>query len=89
MAQTTFNMETWLSMKSYVESFRPSEEGNTDEEGIPVAAVRVRDTICHSTSDRQREVEEMAKECDFIVVIGDKHSSNTKKLYEIAKKLRR
>lgn len=85
VAQTTFNMETWLSMKSYVESFRPSEEGNTDEEGIPVAAVRVRDTICHSTSDRQREVEEMAKECDFIVVIGDKHSSNTKKLYEIAK----
>lgn len=85
VAQTTFNMETWLSMKSYVESFRPSEEGNTDEDGIPVAAVRVRDTICHSTSDRQREVEEMAKECDFIVVIGDKHSSNTKKLYEIAK----
>lgn len=85
VAQTTFNMETWLSMKSYVESFRPSEVGNTDEEGIPVAAVRVRDTICHSTSDRQREVEEMAKECDFIVVIGDKHSSNTKKLYEIAK----
>ncbi|MBQ2273156.1 MAG: bifunctional 4-hydroxy-3-methylbut-2-enyl diphosphate reductase/30S ribosomal protein S1 [Clostridia bacterium] len=85
VAQTTFNMETWLSMKSYVESLRPSEEGYTDEEGIPVAAVRVRDTICHSTSDRQREVETMAKECDFIVVIGDKHSSNTKKLYEIAK----
>ena len=85
VAQTTFNMEQWISMKEYVNGFR-SENGITvDDEGIPVASVNLCDTICHSTSDRQKEVEDMAKECDFIVVIGDKHSSNTKKLYEIAK----
>ncbi len=85
VAQTTFNMELWLAMKAYVESFLESDGRLTDSEGYLVSPVRVCDTICHSTSDRQKEVEEMAKVCDYIVVIGDKHSSNTKKLYEIAK----
>ncbi len=84
VAQTTFNMELWLEMKSYVESFRESNGRLLDKEGFPVSAVTVCETICHSTSDRQKEVEQMAKECDYIIVIGDKHSSNTKKLYEIA-----
>ncbi len=86
VAQTTFNMELWLKMKAYVESFRISDGNLVDSDNVPVSRVTIRDTICHSTSDRQKEVEEMAKNCECIVVIGDKHSSNTKKLYEIAKK---
>ncbi len=85
VAQTTFNMELWQEMKSYVESFRRVDGQMLDPENHPVSSVTVCDTICHSTYDRQKEVEEMAKNCDYIVVIGDKHSSNTKKLYEIAK----
>jgi len=86
VAQTTFNMELWLEMKSYVVSFSVNAGTTYDSDGFPVSPVTVCDTICHATYDRQREVEEMAKSCEYIVVIGDKHSSNTKKLYEIAKK---
>ncbi len=86
VAQTTFNMELWLDMKAYVESFRTVDGTLLDDENFPVSPVTICDTICHSTSDRQKEVEEMATNCDYIVVIGDKHSSNTKKLYEIASK---
>ena len=85
VAQTTFNLELWLEMRAYLESFRQTDSGLLDSEGYPVSAVTVCDTICRSTSDRQKEVEEMAKNCDYIVIVGDKHSSNTKKLYEIAR----
>lgn len=43
-------------------------------------------TICSATSIRQEECEELAKSSDAMVVIGDKKSSNTKKLFEIAQK---
>lgn len=86
VAQTTFNMEHWLSIKQYVESFCTSDGRTVDSEGFPVSSVRICDTICRATYDRQKEVEALAKECDFIVVVGDKHSSNTKKLYEIARR---
>lgn len=85
VVQTTFNMELWLTMKNYMNSFRIIDGKNVDQDGVPVSPVQICDTICHSTYDRQKEVEAMGKSCDYIVVIGDKHSSNTKKLYEIAK----
>lgn len=86
VAQTTFNMELWLEMKEYVSSFLVKNGQHYDPDGYPVAAVEIRDTICHATYDRQQEMECLAKNCDFVVVVGDKHSSNTKKLYEIATK---
>ena len=46
--------------------------------------VTVKDTVCDATSVRQKQVEDLAKESDFFVVIGGKNSSNTNKLYEIA-----
>ncbi len=42
-------------------------------------------TICRATHDRQREVRRLAKECDAIVVVGGKHSANTKRLALIAR----
>lgn len=44
-------------------------------------------TICSATSDRQKEAVEIAKIADHMIVLGDKSSSNTKKLYEISKKI--
>ncbi len=44
------------------------------------------DTICSVTETRQTEAEALSKECDFIVVIGGRESSNTAKLYEICRK---
>jgi len=43
------------------------------------------DTICNPTKQRQSDTEELAKECDAVVVIGGKNSSNSKELYEKAK----
>lgn len=43
-------------------------------------------TICSATSKRQEECAELARECDMMLVIGGKNSSNTRKLFEIAGK---
>lgn len=46
----------------------------------------IHNTICSATRDRQKEAVDLAKKCDAMVVVGGKHSSNTKKLYDICKK---
>lgn len=48
--------------------------------------VEVFRTICSATGDRQKEAVEIAKIADQMIVLGDKSSSNTRKLYEISKK---
>lgn len=48
--------------------------------------LEIKNTICNTTSIRQKETENIAKEVDLMIIIGGKHSSNTKKLYEVAKK---
>lgn len=40
-------------------------------------------TICNATSNRQSEAVELAKKADKMLIIGDKKSSNTQKLYDI------
>jgi len=44
----------------------------------------VEDTICDSTHRRQREVKELAREVEAVVVVGGKNSANTKRLAEVA-----
>ena len=46
----------------------------------------VKNTICNATKDRQESCQDLASKVDMMVVVGDKHSSNSKKLYEIAQK---
>ena len=48
--------------------------------------LEIKNTICNATSLRQDACQRLAKEVDAMIIIGDKQSSNTKKLYEIAKK---
>ena len=43
------------------------------------------DTICNPTKQRQSDVDELAEDCDLIIVIGGKNSSNSKELYAKAK----
>ncbi|MGB9749706.1 MAG: 4-hydroxy-3-methylbut-2-enyl diphosphate reductase [Caldisericia bacterium] len=45
------------------------------------------DTICNESFIRQKEVYEIAKNVDLLIVVGGKNSSNTKRLYEIGSKL--
>ena len=47
--------------------------------------VNVLNTICSATKERQTEAQNVADEVDVMIVIGDKHSSNTQKLFEICR----
>lgn len=41
------------------------------------------DTICSATEKRQSEAAQLAQRCESMIVIGDRNSSNTKRLKEI------
>ena len=47
--------------------------------------LRIFNTICKSTTERQKSVLELAAEVDLILVIGGKESANTTRLAEIGK----
>ena len=46
----------------------------------------VNNTICNATTDRQQGCVRLAQQCDAMVIVGGKNSSNTRKLFEISKK---
>ena len=69
VSQTTFN---YNKFKELVEIFQ--------KKGYNVSVVN---TICNATEERQTEAREIASKADAMIVIGGKHSSNTRKLYEI------
>ncbi len=48
--------------------------------------VRVFNTICNATFENQDAAAELAQKADVMIVIGGKHSSNTKMLHSISKK---
>ena len=48
--------------------------------------ISVLNTICSATKERQEEADQIARKVDAMIVIGDKHSSNTQKLFEICDK---
>ena len=47
--------------------------------------VKIFDTICNVTENRQIEAVKIASRADLMIVVGGKESSNTKKLYELCK----
>ena len=49
--------------------------------------IRVFNTICASTSMRQKEAKELATQSDLMVVVGSKKSANTTHLAEILKNI--
>ncbi|MGI6180890.1 MAG: bifunctional 4-hydroxy-3-methylbut-2-enyl diphosphate reductase/30S ribosomal protein S1 [Agathobaculum sp.] len=49
--------------------------------------LKIFDTICKATDERQSEARLLAGKSDQMIVIGDKKSSNTKRLYEISRSL--
>ncbi|SCY51849.1 4-hydroxy-3-methylbut-2-enyl diphosphate reductase [Lachnospiraceae bacterium XBB2008] len=69
VSQTTFNHKKF---EDIVEILISSEYN-----------VNVMNTICNATLTRQNEAEDLASRADVMIVIGGKHSSNTRKLYDI------
>ncbi len=74
ISQTTFDEKTFLDYSKYIK-----ENVNKDINVI------IKNTICNATSVRQNETREMAKTKDIMIIVGGKNSSNTHKLYNIAK----
>ena len=75
ISQTTFSLEKFNIIK---EKINESIDKNI--------VVEVKNTICMATKVRQEETSKISKNVDCMIIIGGKNSSNTKKLYEIAKK---
>lgn len=73
VAQTTLTHEKWENLTEYIDK--------TFENVIKF------DTICNATVSRQTEGMEIASKADAMIVIGSYNSSNTRKLYEICKKV--
>ena len=72
VSQTTFN---YNKFKDLVEIIKKKSYD-----------IIVLNTICNATKERQTEAESIAESVDAMIVIGDKHSSNTQKLFEICRK---
>ena len=51
------------------------------------AELQVYNTICRSTQTRQRATSELAAKVDVLFIVGGKTSSNTRKLYEISRRI--
>ncbi|MBS9776207.1 MAG: bifunctional 4-hydroxy-3-methylbut-2-enyl diphosphate reductase/30S ribosomal protein S1 [Fusobacterium sp.] len=71
--QTTLNKKKFEEIKKYFKNIYKN--------------VEIFDKICGATAVRQNAVEDLAKKVDLMIIVGDKKSSNTKKLYEISLKI--
>lgn len=74
IAQTTFGIEDFAVFTEILsnELYRTVE-------------LVIENTICQTTEIRQKETEELSKNVDCMIIIGGKNSSNTHKLFDIAK----
>ena len=43
----------------------------------------VYNTICRATQVRQSDADKLSRKSDLMIIVGGRHSSNTRKLYEI------
>ncbi len=72
VAQTTFEVKKWQECVEFTKKVYTN--------------AKIFDTICNATWARQHEAECLSRECDLMVIIGGKHSSNTQKLAAVAAK---
>lgn len=68
-----------------------TEKYENFEKAIDLVSQKCKDvvslnTICDATYLRQRDATELAKNVDYMIIVGDKLSSNSNKLYEVSKK---
>ena len=69
--QTTFSKTEWKLFENILKKLYTNP--------------KIFDTICNVTSVRQEEADRLTKDCDAVIVVGGLKSSNTKKLFDIAR----
>ena len=72
ISQTTFSLKKFEELVSLIKNKFNEYE------------IEINNSICKATELRQKEVEELSKKVDCVIVVGGKNSSNTKKLYDIS-----
>ncbi|MGL5972487.1 MAG: bifunctional 4-hydroxy-3-methylbut-2-enyl diphosphate reductase/30S ribosomal protein S1 [Oscillospiraceae bacterium] len=72
VAQTTFNINKWQIFLEFIKKHCTN--------------VKIFDTICSATTERQIEAMEMARNNDVMIVVGGLHSSNSRKLKDVCSK---
>ena len=73
VAQTTINRNLWDKCIKIIKKLCTN--------------AKIFGTICNATDERQAEARLLAGKSDIMIVIGDRKSSNTKRLYEISTSL--
>lgn len=69
VSQTTFHADLWKKCQKTLKKVYTNAE--------------IFDTICNATAKRQAEAAALAQQCDVMIVVGGRHSSNTAKLKEV------
>ena len=69
VAQTTYNTKSW------------EKRANIAKKSC--TNLQIFDTICNATAKRQEEALRMAQQCDQMVIVGGRESSNTAKLRDL------
>jgi len=84
IVQTTFSLSKFNNLVDRITNDIDStmQENIDNKENI---TIEIKNTICNATKIRQEETKELSSKVDCMIIIGGKNSSNTKKLYEIAK----
>jgi 4-hydroxy-3-methylbut-2-en-1-yl diphosphate reductase len=73
ISQTTLSVE---ETRSIIDRLR---------ERFPAIVGPRTDDICYATTNRQAAVKQLARECDLVLVIGSRNSSNSNRLVEVAR----
>ncbi|MGN1316718.1 MAG: bifunctional 4-hydroxy-3-methylbut-2-enyl diphosphate reductase/30S ribosomal protein S1 [Acutalibacteraceae bacterium] len=72
VSQTTFSVKEW--------------EKSIKKIKILCTNPKIFDTICSATEERQNEAAQLSKVNDAMVIVGGRHSSNTRKLFDVCQK---
>lgn len=69
VSQTTHSIDDWERCK---------------EIALSLTGCSIFDTVCNVTDNRQKEINALSQNSDLVVVVGSKHSANTRALYQTA-----
>jgi len=75
VTQTTLSMDDTVEIIAALKKRFPKIQGPK------------KDDICYATQNRQDAVKELAPQCDVVLVVGSKNSSNSNRLRELAERL--
>lgn len=87
LAEGLDNKEKPLSVVSQTTSTRAIWDSCIEKLKKECTNAEIFDTICSATSIRQSEAQALAARCDAMIIVGDRKSSNTKRLAELCRAL--